>query len=259
MSAEVDASDHALAAELATGAGRPAARTTAPPRRRRRPRRGQGRGRRRIARLAGRAVATAPPQRRRVVRRSHGGSRPGPRGAALDHRPARRHPRVRRDRAQRLGGARGAGGQAANRLPGPWRCPDGPHPSHRRAAERARTTVGRAPVVVVSRTRPPAAATGRARRAGRRAVADGFGRAPRRWPWCAAKRTCTCTPAASTSGTLRRPSPSPSSAGLHCSPSGRLAFGLRPGVDVAARPRDRAPGTGRGNTRGRRARTSRPQ
>ena len=126
----------------------------------------------------------------------------------LDHRPARRHPRVLRAAARRLGGARRA---VAGRRPrrrrgrpaGARQTFDTGHPPlvPPRTAERPRIAVSPHPPAGLRRARWP------------RRSAPTWSRwarpAPRSSRWSATSATPTCTPAGSTSGTPPRRSPWP--------------------------------------------------
>ena len=111
------------------------------------------------------SLSAGPPRRRRLQR--GGGRRPAPAAGrpGLDRRPARRHPRVRRARPARLGGARGAlvrpgeltaaRGRAARARRGPrHRARPGAPAALRRAASGWPSAA----------RRPPAEADGRRRR-----------------------------------------------------------------------------------------------
>ena len=198
----------------------------------------QGRRRPGRPRPADGAVRRAPARRRGDVGGEQGQHRrPGPadRRPGLDHRPARRHPRVLRAAARRLGRARRAVAGTASWSPARSPSPgigttfDTGHPPlvPPRTAERPR--------IAVSRTRPPAfvRAPGRGDRRG--PGPDGLGRrqghlgGARRQRRLRARRRDVRVGLrrAGRRGPVRRPAHQPHR---------RVAAGLQPGRGVAARP-----------------------
>ena len=145
-------------------------------------------------------------------------NRSGSRRPGMDRRPAGRHPRVLRTRPRRLGRARRvvAGRRTGRRRGGPSGA--GRHTGHarrRRASARAghRASSCRAPGRRPSRSR---CATRWAAHWSRWVRPE-----PKSRRWCRVSPTCTCTPAASTSGIPLRPSRSPARPG--CTPRASTA------------------------------------
>ena len=183
------------------------------------------------------ALADGPARRRHPVR---GGARqpePPRQQPGLDRRSARRHQRVRRGRARRVGGARRARRRRHARSPPPSPCPRSarrspPSPPPALPPRRDGPAAGRSPA---AGTRPYAAVGRSARRSAPSSCASAVP-APRRWRSCSATPTSTPTPAACTSGTRPRPSAVAAAAGLPRQPPRRLAARLQPARPVAPRP-----------------------
>ena len=152
--AEAATDDHVLAAWPADRRRRAPARG---PRRGPRGPRAQGRRRQAAHELLMALLRRAPARRRGAVR---GGRRTTRRRlqapAGLDRRPARRHPRVLRAAARRLGRARRALGGAASWWPVPSPSPRSARPSTPAARPSYRRARSDRPRIAVSRTRPPA-------------------------------------------------------------------------------------------------------
>ena len=143
-----------------------------------------------------------------------GQSGPHRQRALLDHRPARRHPRIWRG-AERLGGAcRAVGRRAAGDRRGGAAGAGAALPLGRAAGRRA------GPGAAGDRGQPHPAAGDRAgARGGARTPSSGRWARParRRWRWSAARRTSTSMPAASINGTIARRPRWRSGLGLHAS------------------------------------------
>ena len=161
-------------------------------------------------------LGLASPRRRRAVGGGAGGPAPVHVRPGVDRRSARRHPRVRRARPPRLGGARRAvgptapsavRGQPAGRRPDVRHRPRAGRAADRRATGRASSRRARAP-------RTPRCSSPR------RSAATPCGSArpaPRRCRSCSARPTSTSTTAACTSGTRPHRPRSRSPPGLHVS------------------------------------------
>src|ERR1700694_554661 len=208
----------------------------------------EGRRRQPLAGAPSRDPGTRAAGRRGPLRGGCGRPLPAACRARLDHRPARRHPGIRRARAHRLGGPRGALGARPAGGRGSVASGRGRHPRRRHhpgtgAAPRPTASGGVADPPAGARARGRAIAGRRARRDGIRGRQGGRGR-PRR-----SRRLRPCRWAvrmglggARGGGARSRPP---------CQPDRRLPAPLQPARSPAPRPvglpaRARRAGAGRG-------------